>query len=299
MSAPVIAVAGATGNLGGRIVRELLARGAEVRALVRPGSAGERVEKLRQLGATAVALDWDDASRLTAACSGAACVVSALQGLRDVIVEAQGRLLEAALRAGAPRFIPSDFSLDFTKLKAGANRNFDLRREFHGRLKRTAISATTIFNGAFAELLLGPMPLILFKFRAVLYWGDPDQRLDFTTMEDTAAFTACAALDAGAPRFLRIAGDEPNARDLAALASETTGRRFRLIRAGSLETLDALIRILRKVAPGKRRLYPIWQQMQYMRDMFSGQAKLEPLDNERYPGIRFTKVRDLLAGKVK
>ena len=27
------------------------------------------------------------------------------------------------------------------------------------------------------------MPLILFKLKRVLYWGDADQRMDFTTMD--------------------------------------------------------------------------------------------------------------------
>jgi len=41
-------------------------------------------------------------------------VVSALAGLRDVIVETQAALLDAAIKARVPRFIPSDFSIDFT-----------------------------------------------------------------------------------------------------------------------------------------------------------------------------------------
>jgi len=298
MDGTAVIVAGATGNLGGRIVRALLERGAQVRALVRQSVPTEKLEWLRNLGAVVFPADWGDASQLRAACSGTACVVSALQGLRDVIVEAQGKLLEAAVRAGVPRFIPSDFSLDFTKLTPGENRNFDLRREFHGRLERVEVSATTIFNGAFAELLLGAMPLVLFKYKLVLYWGDPDQRLDFTTIDDTAAFTACAALDPQAPRFLRIAGDQLSARELAALATDVTGRAFGLRRAGSLETLDRLIKLMRRIVPGKDRVYPIWQQMQYMRNMFDGRAKLEPLDNGRYPGIRWTKVRDLLVART-
>ena len=34
--------------------------------------------------------------------------------------------------------------------------------------------------------------------------------------------------------------------------------------------------------------------MQYMRNMYDGRAKLEPLDNDRYPGMRWTTVRDVL-----
>jgi nucleoside-diphosphate-sugar epimerase len=295
MSGPTVVLAGAAGDLGGRIVRALLQRGAGVRALVRHGAAQEKLERLRSPGVTIVSVDLNNPSEVTPACSGASCVVSALQGLRDVIEETQTVLLDAAIKAGAPRFIPSDYSIDFTKLPAGENRNLDLRRDFHKRLDQTSISATTIFNGAFADMLTGRMPLILFKLKRVLYWGDADQRMDFTTMDDTAAFTASAALDPSTPRFLRIAGDQLSARELTAVVSEVTGVKFRLFRAGGLGMLGALIKVARTVAPGEKELYPAWQGMQYMRNMFDGRAKLEPLDNGRYPGIRWTTVRDVLS----
>jgi NmrA-like family protein len=196
---------------------------------------------------------------VTLACSGASCVVSALQGLRDV--EAQTVLLDAAVKAGVPRFIPSDYSIDFTKFPPGENRNLDLRRDFHKRLEKASISATTIFNGAFADMLTGQMPLILFNLKRVVYWGDADQRMDFTTMNDTAAFTASAALDPSTPRFLRIAGDQLSARELTAVVSEVTGKKFRLFRAGGLGALGALIKVAHAVAPGEKDLYPAWQGM--------------------------------------
>jgi nucleoside-diphosphate-sugar epimerase len=195
------------------------------------------------------------------------------------------------------RFIPSDFSIDFTGLPPGRNRNLDLRREFHRRLEQRPIAATTVFCGAFAELLTGPMPLVLFRPRRVLYWGDADQRMDFTTEDDTAAFTARAALDPSAPRFLRIAGDQLSARELAAVASEVTGERFRLLRAGGLGMLGAVIAVARTIAPGGGEPFPAWQGMQYMRDMFDGRAKLAPLDNDRYPGLRWTTARDVLMAR--
>jgi len=294
MIGATIVVAGATGNLGGRIVRALLERGASVRALVRHGAAPDKLQRLQQPGVTIASVDLNDASRVTPACSSASCVVSALQGLRDVIVETQTVLLDAAIKSDVPRFIPSDYSIDFTRFPPGENRNLDLRRDFHQRLDRTSIRATTIFNGAFADMLTGQMPLILFKRKRVLYWGDADQRMDFTTIDDTAAFTASAALDPSTPRFLRIAGDRLSARELTAVVSEVTGKEFRLWRAGSLRMLGALIGIARMVAPGEKDLYPAWQGMQYMRNMFDGRAKLEPLDNGRYPGIRWTSARDVL-----
>jgi nucleoside-diphosphate-sugar epimerase len=297
MNGTTVVVAGATGNLGGRIARTLRDRGASVTALVRHGTARDRLERLQKLGMTIASVDLSSASQVAPACSGAECVVSALAGLRDVIVEAQTVLLDAAIKAGVPRFIPSDYSIDFTKFPPGENRNLDLRREFHQRLDKASIRATTIFNGAFAEMLTGQMPVILFKWKRVLYWGNADQRLDFTTMDDTAAFTASAALDPSTPRFLRIAGDQLSARELAAVASEVTGKQFRLFRAGSLRMLGALIKVARLIGPGEKELYPAWQGMQYMRNMFDGRAKLGPLDNDRYPGIRWTTARDVISAR--
>jgi len=296
MSDAAIAVAGATGNLGGRITRALRARGARVIALVRPGAPSAKTEPLEALGATVASVDLSRQSEVVAACAGVSCVVSALAGLRDVIADAQTVLLEAAIEAGVPRFIPSDYSIDFTKFPAGQNRNLDLRREFHGRLDQAGISATTIFNGAFADMLTtGQMPVILFKLRRILYWGSADQRMDFTTMDDAASFTARTAMDASTPRFLRVAGDQLSAREMTAVVSEVTGDRFRLLRAGGLGMLGILIKVARAIAPGdEKELYPAWQGMQYMRNMLDGRAKLEPLDNGRYPDIHFTTVRDVL-----
>jgi len=207
-------------------------------------------------------------------------------------------LLDSAVEAGVQRFIPSDYSIDFTKLPEGTNRNLDLRRDFHKRLDKTPIAATSILNGAFADILTGQAPFILFKPKRVLYWGNPDQLMDFTTMSDTAAFTAAAALDPATPRILRIAGEQTSARELAKTASEITGKRFRLLRAGSLKTLDRLIRIARALHPGTQALYPPWQGMQYMHNMFSGLAKLEPLDNHRYPDMRWTSIKKVLETKL-
>ena len=115
--------------------RELCSNGEPAyRALVRHGTARDKLERLRKRGVTIASVDFSSASEVTPACSGASCVVSALAGLRDVIVETQTVLLDAAIKADVPRFIPSDYSIDFTKFPPGENRNLDLRREFHQRL---------------------------------------------------------------------------------------------------------------------------------------------------------------------
>ena len=294
-----IVLAGSTGALGLLIAHHLRRRGVTVRALVRPGKTNTaEAASLRLQGVDLVEVDYNDAASLTQACAGATCVVSALSGLRDVIVEAQTRLLDAAVAAGVPRFIPSDFSADFTQLPEGSNRNFDLRREFQQRVDKAPIQATSVLNGMFMDLLKGQAPVILQGPRRVVYWGSADQPLDFTTMVDTANFTAAAALDPNTPRFLRVAGEVASIRDLQADASEATGQAYKLLRVGGLGVLAGMIKVTRTLIPAKDEVFPPWQGMQYLHNMFTGLAKLpEPLDNDRYPDIQWTKVQDLLAVK--
>ena len=291
----VIALAGATGDLGGRIARALVARGANVRALVRPDLPERDVARLRQAGATPVAADPDDIVAMAEAVAGASCVVSALNGVRAVMIGRQGVLLDAAVRAGVPRFIPSDFAADFTKTRLGHNRNYDLRREFMARVDAAPIQATSILNGAFMDMLGAEMPIIRTGIHRVLYWRDADQILDFTTKDDTAAYTAAAALDDTAPRILRIAGDSVSVRDLAATMSSLSGKRYRPLWAGSLASLGVMIRVAKLIAPQPDAPFPPWQGMQYMRDQFSGRARLNTIDNDRYCGLAWTSVTDHLA----
>ncbi len=292
-----IALAGATGRLGRRITASLIEQGADVRALTRSGSAPEKVKDLRDLGATIVEVEFSDAHRLANACRNCACVVSAVAGLRDVIVDAQTLLLDAAVKAGAPRFIPSDYCIDYTKLEPGNNRNLDVRREFQQRLDKAPIAATSVLSGMFTDLLTGQAPVILFDRKRVLYWGNADQLMDFTTLDDTAAYTAAAALDPVTPRFLRIAGDQISARGLSIVASEITGQKFKLLRPGGLGAFNVIIRMMRTLMPAPNDLYPPWQGMQYLRDMLSGNAKLAPLDNRRYSRLHWTTVKDVLTAR--
>ena len=288
-------LAGATGNLGGRIARALQQRRASVCAIVRPGTSADRLTKLREKQIEIVEADLHARAEVVRACRGASCVVSSLLGLDKVLIDAQTALLDSAVEAGVPRFIPSDYAMDFTKIAPGLNRNFDLHRRFRERLAGSPIRSTTILNGAFMNLLTGEAPIVLFKIKRVLYWGEnADQPIDFTTMDDTAAYTAEAALDATVPSILRIAGEQISAAGLARTASEVSGAKFRLLRGGGLSRLQRIIKLTQALTPKSNAPFPVWQGMQYLYCMFEGSGMLTPLDNQRYPDLRWTGVRTVL-----
>lgn len=290
----IILVAGATGNLGGRIIGQLIDRGAVVRAIVRSSSDALTVGELRKIGVDVVEAELTDLEQLTQACQGVSCVVSAVQGLHEVIIDAQSRLLQAAVAAGVARFIPSDFCSDFIPLPVGENRNFDLRQDFKKIIDQAPIQATSIFNGAFAEVLGYNIPLLNRKDKTVGYWGDADWAIDFTTMDNTAAFTAAAAMDVSTPRLLTIADFQVSPAQLVILTGEVLGEPYRLVNRGSLEALSAYNKTQRAAQPeGEQQQYPAWQQSQYLHSMLS--VQFDHVDNARYGDITWRSAADLLA----
>ena len=284
-----VLVVGATGKMGAKIVRELLALDSMVRVTRRASSTAKEIA-----GAETVTADLADAASIAAACAGIDVVVSAVQGMRDVIVDGQTRLVRAAEQAGVKRMIPSDYSLDFFKTPEGGNRNLDLRRELNTTLDASTVRGTSVLCGAFMDLLamgaIGPDP----KTGVYKVWGDENQPYDFTSTDDTAKYIAAVALDHDAGRYIRVAGDTLSPRELGAIFEKKRGIPTKLERAGSIEDLGQLIARMRAADEAPANVYPVWQSMQYARDMASGRGKLAPIDNARYPSIHPKTVREFL-----
>ena len=295
----VILVAGATGNLGNRISKELVKRGAKVRALVRTSTDPEKIEALEKLGVKVFEVDLSDIDAIAKACEGISCVVSALAGLGDVIVDLQKRILDGAIKAGVPRFIPSDFSSDYNQLVEGENRNFDLRRDFKKYIDSTSIQATSIFNGCFADILMYNTPILNLKDKNIGYWGDnANWKLDFTTMDDTAAFTAEAALDDSAPRDLQISSFQISPNDILSDVRAASGQEFKIHQMSDLGNFMAFIKKQRAENPaGENELYAKFQQGQYMYSMFTSQNN--QLANNRYSGLTWTTSLEYIKTFVK
>ena len=294
-----ILVAGATGNLGNKICRELLKKGAAVRAIVRASTDQEKIDTLEKMGVTVLSIDLDSVDEIAEACAEVSCVVSAVAGLRDVIVDLQKRLLDGAVKAGVARFIPSDFCTDYTNLVPGENRNFDLRREFKKYIDSTPVKASSIFNGAFADILKYNTPILNLKDKSIGYWGEKaDWPLDFTTMDNTAAFTAEVALDDEVPRDLQIASFQISPTMIVSDVKEASGQDFAIRQMGSIDDFGAYLKKQRAENPaGENELYAKWQQGQYMYSMFTTQQT--NLANDRYENITWTSGLDYIKSFVK
>jgi nucleoside-diphosphate-sugar epimerase len=140
------------------------------------------------------------------------------------------------------------------------------------------------------------LPLINDRWHRVMYFGSVDQKLDFTTVPDTAAFTAAVAADSNpTPKILRIAGDSFNSKDLAAVVSKVHNKEYKTMWIGSVGFLRTMIPILRFLIGGAdTKLLPPWQGIQYLENMVSGDGMLEDLDNSRYPELVWTDLEQAL-----
>ena len=287
-----IVVAGGSGDLGSRICRNLIEKNIDVHVIVRRNSDSSLLNDLK--GITIHKVDYSDSDGLANACEGAHCVVSALSGLREVIIDAQSKLLQAAVLSGVPRFIPSDFCIDYRPLQPGTNRNLDLRREFSTILDAANIKQTSILNGMFTGLLKDQAPVILKKQKRIFFWGNADQTMDFTTIDNTAVYTAAVAVEESSPRWLTIAGDVASIREIQFIATQVYRKDFRLLRPGGLKAFRFLIKIAKVFDTSKTTVFPAWQGMQYLHDMLSGIPKFKKLDNDRHK-ISWTSIKNVLS----
>ncbi|MEW5423577.1 NmrA family NAD(P)-binding protein [Amorphus sp. 3PC139-8] len=293
----VVVLAGATGDLGSLIAGLLLEKpGVRLRVLVRPESMA-KVATLREQGVEIVEVDLarpDQERLLDEAVSGAFCVISAIQGGPDIIVDAQLRLLAAACRAGVRRFIPSNFSYNIFGLDEGDNINSDDRRAFARAADETCgdVEVVQIQIGAFLDrkVLFGFLGAFdLGEGRAFL-WGDGNAAMDFTTYADAARFTAEVAVDeASVPGVFEVAGESLDFHGLVKAYEDGSGKSVTVSRLGSLADLDDELERRRQAEPDNMFA---WLPLMYWRAMLSGKAKLQSIANGRYPHIKPTTVAE-------
>ena len=247
----MILVVGATGLLGRRICRILVDQGAQVRALVRDGSAG--ADELRTLGVEPVIGDLRDAASLDVACRTTTAVVTtanAIIGRRsgDTIarVDRDGHrnLIQAAQSSGVNHFT----YVSVSPVVPANNLFVRTKRAIEAAVRESGMAWTIVQPTAFMDVHLGaPLGWNYTKGGARIM-GSPDVIRSYIAADDVAQFAAraCHARSADG-RALHIAGPDPlTAGDAVRIAQEITGRSFKVQRipAAALRAMSILLRPL-------------------------------------------------------
>jgi NAD(P)H dehydrogenase (quinone) len=217
---PVIAVTGATGALGGRVVDRLAgASGVRLRLVVRDAGRAPQVP-----GADVVANPGGYAD--------GAGFAAALEGVHTLYLvsaaEAEDRLsqhytaVDAAAAAGVQRIVYTSF------LEARPDSTFTLGRQHaltEDRIRSTGVRATFLRHGFYADFV--PFFATLQDGRAVIAAPAGDGRASFVSRDDLADVAAAVLLREDTDldgRALEVTGPEAiSLADAAAVLTEVTG----------------------------------------------------------------------------
>lgn len=284
-----VLLAGSTGRMGAHVVRELLKR-PEVRLRVLNRRAVEPHPRIEVIQGSA-----SDPAVADAAVAGMDAVVSTMNGGKDVLVDGQSALLDAAVRHGVKRFIPSDYSGDYFKLNPGENVFLELHKIFAEKLIASGVGHSFVLTGGFMEVVLAPhMGAFDFQNRKATLWGTGDEQLNLTAEADVAQVICAVLFDPDAHnKKVEFAGEISSYRKIAYDFEAITGQSMEIVSRGDPDTLRRLI--AEKKANAKSPLEYVF--LQYQLGSVTGQTtSTGPFWNERYPHIKPKSVREVLAG---
>jgi hypothetical protein len=207
-----IAIAGFTGKMARLITTSLLQNHPNVKIHGICRSPDKIDENLRSnpnitiFGATS-----NDIPVLRRALAGTSVCICAYLGDNTLMIDGQKALIDACIAEDVPRYIASDWTLDFRGLELGDHPTKDpmkhVQRYLEEKESEGKIKGVHVLNGAFMQVIwasfMGYVDTEKGMFR---YFGTGDEKLETTTYEDAAAFTAEVALDPNANGFLKGEG---------------------------------------------------------------------------------------------
>jgi uncharacterized protein YbjT (DUF2867 family) len=209
----MILVVGATGMLGGTIVRRLLERDEEVRALVRD-PAGEKL--LKKAGADTASGDLKDPASLRAACEGISTLITTANSvarggddnMQTVDLDGNRNLIEAASRSGVEHFIfvsaqgeDAESPVPFLRAKGITSR----------RLRESGMAYTVLMPDAYMDVWI---PLVVLMPAAaeqpITLVGEGIRKHYFIAVDDVAGYAVGAVRnDAAVDGDFLIGGPAP------------------------------------------------------------------------------------------
>lgn len=231
-----VLVVGASGLLGSYIAKHCLQQpNLRVSILVRDRHKNrEIVQLVEKAGGRVLIGDIEKPETIVGITKGFHTVISAISSATDpsLFVKPQINLVNEAIRSGVQRFVPSDFGVNYTKFTRAEIAPFVLAKvklEFDDYIKVQPIKTLHIWNGILVELFLN------LSSQGLTYWGaDANQKLDFTTYEDTARFTAAAVAQKDLTGDLVYVGNKFSLNELSSIYNRVKGAHITPRRLGSL-----------------------------------------------------------------
>ncbi len=229
-SKEIVLVIGATGFLGGEIVRLLASSGARVRAVARDGCDAAKRATLEGHGVELVTADLKHPGSIEAACAGATIVISTASAtisrqdgdsIQTVDRDGQLALIETAEAAGVSHFVFVSFApteLDFELQR--------VKRKVEDRLRGGRVPYTILQPTHFFEVWLSPALGFDLAGGKARVFGDGRAPYSWVSLHDVARFAVKSARSqAMVGKVLPLAGpDTLSQRDVIAMFEERGSR---------------------------------------------------------------------------
>jgi len=231
-----VAVIGATGNLGPAVVKALLEAGFSVTALTRIDSTSTL-----PAGVKAHKTDYNSAESLAEAFKGQDAVVSTIA---TAGVGRQQALIDAIVKAGVKRFIPSEFGVDTTRVTGGAAKILGLKIQLHSLLNKAAaenshFSWTGISTGMFFDwgLKVGSLGISI-PTKTATIWDSGNEPFSGTNL-GTIGLAIASVLkhpEETANKYLQIASFVTTQNAVLAALEEETGTKWTVVKKSTADS---------------------------------------------------------------
>ncbi|KAH7031972.1 NmrA family protein-like protein [Macrophomina phaseolina] len=220
-----------------------------------------------------------DAAAVRPFVKGCDVVVCGYLADNDVMLDGQKLLIDLCEEEGVERrYIASDYTIEFAKLKSGQFQKKDPILQIKEYLDTEKVKAVHVLNGIFMETLVSDLTYIREPTETKLrYCGTGDEAWEMTTYKTTGQYVAHGALDREAVGFFRFLGARKSTRQIAAEFKSVYGIEPAVERIGSLDDL------YNKAHTNGEQNYIL----AYMNLILRGQVYLEgEFDNAKYPSVK-------------
>ncbi|KAM5349610.1 hypothetical protein ACJ41O_006115 [Fusarium nematophilum] len=227
--------------------------------------------------------EFDDEDAAQAFVRGSDVVICCYYGDTDVMTRGQKILIDACAKEGVPRYVPSDFAVDYTKIPEGELFPKESAKIIKDYLVEKKVAGVHVLVGALMETFWS----VFFRVfdansQTISYWGTGDEKWDLTTYETAAAYTAALIVDENASGvFFR--GDCKSVVEIKAIYEKIYQSPLHLKRLGSLDKLYSTVRSQFEKDPNN---VMAWAPGCFAYWCTNGVAHLgDKLDNQKYPTV--------------
>lgn len=199
-----VGIAGLTGKFAQCVVKKLHAyHNVTIKGFCR------NPQKLPQLAIEKYQIEviqgeFDDEQAVQKFVRGTDIIICCYFGDTDVMTRGQKILIDACVKEGVPRYLPSDFAVDYTNIPTGELFPKESAKIVKDYLVEKKLAGVHVLVGGLMETFWSEFFQIFdSNTQTLTFWGTGNEKWDLTTYETAAAYVAALAIDKHASGVFR------------------------------------------------------------------------------------------------